>query len=89
MTSSRCFVTYQLVNNHKRFFFKSHLTNTFIDKDGIRNLVDLGSGKGYLSQALSKLYHLNVLAIDASQGNTAGAQKRMKNLDVIFPAFLL
>ena len=44
--------------------------------------MDLGSGKGYLSQTLSKLYNLNVLAIDASQGNTDGAQKRIKNLDV-------
>lgn len=49
---------------------------------GIKSVVDLGSGKGYLSQALTKIFGLNVLAIDASQGNTDGNQKRSQNLEV-------
>jgi len=44
-------------------------------------LVDLGSGKGYLSQALSIFHGLDVLAVDAKEGNREGAELRNKNLE--------
>ena len=45
-------------------------------------LVDLGSGKGYLSQILATFHNLEILAIDAKEGNTEGAMKRVQNLEV-------
>ncbi len=48
----------------------------------LRTLVDLGSGKGYLGQILSSVLCCDVLAVDAAEGNTHGAEKRAKNLDV-------
>jgi hypothetical protein len=43
-------------------------------------LVDLGSGKAYLSQVLATLHSIPVLAIDSQEGNTRGAEIREKNL---------
>ena len=48
----------------------------------IKMLVDLGSGKGYLSQILATFHNLEILAIDAQEGNTEGALKRVQNLEV-------
>ena len=48
----------------------------------VRMLVDLGSGKGYLSQILATFHSLQILAIDAQKGNTEGAMKRVQNLEV-------
>merc|ERR1719206_525611 len=45
-----------------------------------RFLVDLGSGKAYLSQVLSTMHNIPVLAIDSKEGNTRGAEVREKNL---------
>ena len=39
-------------------------------------VVDLGSGKGYLSEVLSYHYGLKVVAIDSNKTNTEGAVKR-------------
>ena len=44
--------------------------------------VDLGSGKGYLGQILSSVLGRNVLAVDAAEGNTKGAERRGRNLEV-------
>jgi len=43
-------------------------------------LVDLGSGKAYLSQVLATMHNIPVLAIDSKEGNTKGAEIRDKNL---------
>jgi len=43
-------------------------------------LVDLGSGKAYLSQVMCMAYNKNVLAIDSEEINTRGADNRQKNL---------
>ena len=52
---------------------------------GIGGLVDVGSGKAYLSQVVAVLpenHDLCVLAIDSSSGNQRGAEKRSANLEV-------
>jgi hypothetical protein len=43
-------------------------------------VVDLGSGKAYLSQVLSTLYFIPVYAVDSKATNTAGAAGRLTNL---------
>lgn len=43
-------------------------------------MVDLGSGKGYLSSFLSLQYGLRVYGIDSSSTNTHGAQERNRKL---------
>ena len=45
-------------------------------------MVDLGSGKGYLSHVMSSVFGFDVVAIDASAGNIKGAKKREDNLEV-------
>ena len=51
--------------------------------ENVSSLVDVGSGKAYLSQVLAAMQkHLNVLAIDSQSGNLKGAQKRSANLEV-------
>ena len=51
-----------------------------VKKNNIQSLVDLGSGKAYLSQVLTSLYKVPVLAIDGKETNTKGAQNREKKL---------
>merc|ERR1719318_296854 len=46
----------------------------------VASLVDIGSGKGYLSQLLAAWYKIPVLAIDNQVINTKGADRRGKNL---------
>ena len=46
----------------------------------ILQILDLGSGKGYLSQALALQYGLPVVGVDSSDSNTHGAQKRNEKL---------
>ena len=43
-------------------------------------ILDLGSGKGYLSQYLALQYGLNVIGIDSSDSNTQNAAKRNEKL---------
>jgi len=58
----------------------------FIDNwsrtSSVSTLVDMGSGKGYLGQIMSSLLGYRVLAVDAREVNTRGANKRGKNLEV-------
>jgi len=46
----------------------------------VQSLVDIGSGKGYLSQVLTAWYKIPVLAMDCQEINTKGADRREKNL---------
>ncbi|XP_018408410.1 PREDICTED: methyltransferase-like protein 25 [Nanorana parkeri] len=46
----------------------------------IKQVIDLGAGKGYLSSYLSMRYGLNVYGIDSSHTNTDGANKRNRKL---------
>ena len=51
-------------------------------KCNVDTLIDLGSGKAYLSQVLSaSSQHLHILAIDSSNENSAGAKKRSDRLN--------
>ena len=43
-------------------------------------ILDLGSGKGYLSQHLALQYGLNVIGVDSSDSNTQNAAKRNERL---------
>jgi len=51
-------------------------------KTGCSAVVDLGSGKGYLSQAVSALGNLPVLAVEGEEGNSSGAAERGAKLGV-------
>ena len=58
----------------------SKLVYQEVKKNNIQSLVDLGSGKAYLSQVMTSLYQVPVLAIDGKETNTKGAQEREKKL---------
>ncbi|XP_062238774.1 methyltransferase-like protein 25 [Platichthys flesus] len=47
---------------------------------GVKQVIDVGSGKGYLSSFLSLRYGLRVYGIDSSSTNTHGAQERNRKL---------
>ncbi|KAM9823962.1 putative methyltransferase-like protein 25 [Neosynchiropus ocellatus] len=46
----------------------------------VKQVIDLGSGKGYLSSFLSLQFGLQVFGIDSSSTNTRGAQERNRKL---------
>ncbi|XP_041071899.1 methyltransferase-like protein 25 isoform X3 [Carcharodon carcharias] len=46
----------------------------------IQQVIDIGSGKGYLSSYLSMQYGLSVYGIDSSSTNTSGANERNRKL---------
>lgn len=54
------------------FFFFSFFSNI--------KVIDIGSGKGYLSSFLSMQYNLKVYGIDSSKTNTNGAHERNRKL---------
>ncbi|TEA41656.1 hypothetical protein DBR06_SOUSAS1510043 [Sousa chinensis] len=58
----------------------SELISSVADYCGIKQIVDLGSGKGYLSSFLSLKYGLKVYGIDSSNTNTHGAEERNRKL---------
>ncbi|KAF1372324.1 hypothetical protein PFLUV_G00264090 [Perca fluviatilis] len=47
---------------------------------GVKQVIDVGSGKGYLSSFLSLQYGLRVYGIDSSSTNTYGAHERNRKL---------
>uniref|UniRef100_A0A8D0DPQ1 Methyltransferase like 25 n=1 Tax=Salvator merianae TaxID=96440 RepID=A0A8D0DPQ1_SALMN len=54
---------------------------------GINQVIDLGSGKGYLSSFLSMQYNLKVYGIDSSNTNTRGANERNRKLKKHWQAY--
>ncbi|XP_072511589.1 probable methyltransferase-like protein 25 isoform X2 [Notamacropus eugenii] len=58
----------------------SELIGSIADFCGIKQVIDLGSGKGYLSSFLSMQYGLKVYGIDSSSVNTHGAKERNRKL---------
>ncbi|XP_003771013.1 methyltransferase-like protein 25 [Sarcophilus harrisii] len=58
----------------------SELIGCIADFCGIKQVIDLGSGKGYLSSFLSMQYGLKVYGIDSSNVNTHGAKERNRKL---------
>jgi len=47
---------------------------------GLLQVVDVGSGRGYLGCHLSLMYHIPVIGIDSSPSNTSSAAKRTRLL---------
>ncbi|GAB1295543.1 Probable methyltransferase-like protein 25 [Apodemus speciosus] len=58
----------------------SELICSIADYCGLKQIIDVGSGKGYLSSFLSLKYGLNVYGIDSSNTNTDGAKERNRKL---------
>uniref|UniRef100_A0A2K6M0Q5 Methyltransferase like 25 n=1 Tax=Rhinopithecus bieti TaxID=61621 RepID=A0A2K6M0Q5_RHIBE len=58
----------------------SELISSIADYYGIKQVIDLGSGKGYLSSFLSLKYGFKVYGIDSSNTNTHGAEERNRKL---------
>ncbi|XP_026640363.1 methyltransferase-like protein 25 isoform X3 [Microtus ochrogaster] len=58
----------------------AELICSIADYCGLKQIIDVGSGKGYLSSFLSLKYGLNVYGIDSSNTNTHGAKERNRKL---------
>ncbi|XP_035317011.1 LOW QUALITY PROTEIN: methyltransferase-like protein 25 isoform X1 [Cricetulus griseus] len=58
----------------------SELICFIADYCGLKQIIDVGSGKGYLSSFLSLKYGLNVYGINSSNTNTHGAKERNRKL---------
>ncbi|KAM7114515.1 LOW QUALITY PROTEIN: putative methyltransferase-like protein 25 [Molossus nigricans] len=58
----------------------SELISSIAEYCGIKQVIDLGFGKGYLSSCLSLKYGLKVYGIDSSNTSTHGAQERNRKL---------
>lgn len=58
----------------KYFHFKLKFQNFFFQ------IVDVGSGRGYLSTQLSYIYDLNVIAIDSSKNYVSSSMKRLDKM---------
>lgn len=57
--------------------FCTTLVSVFLS---VSKVIDVGSGKGYLSSHLSMQYGLQVFGLDSSSNNTHGAQERNRKL---------
>ncbi|NWU97423.1 MET25 protein, partial [Upupa epops] len=69
--------------NHKKSHevqVMSDLVNNIVNYCGIKQVIDIGSGKGYLSSFLSMQYNLKVYGIDSSTTNTNSAHERNRKL---------
>ncbi|XP_078075911.1 putative methyltransferase-like protein 25 isoform X2 [Mustelus asterias] len=58
----------------------SKVVASFAKYCNIQQVIDIGSGKGYLSSYLSMQYGLTVYGIDSSSTNTSGANERNRKL---------
>ncbi|NXT84907.1 MET25 protein, partial [Zapornia atra] len=58
----------------------SDLVDKIANYCGVKQVIDIGSGKGYLSSFLSMQYNLKVYGIDSSNSNTNGAHERNRKL---------
>lgn len=65
----------------------SELVNGIASYCGLKQVIDLGSGKGYLSSFLSMQYNLKVYGIDSSNTNTHGANERNRKLKKHWQAY--
>ncbi|NXB92029.1 MET25 protein, partial [Vidua chalybeata] len=72
----------EFMNNKKSHEVKvmSELVDGIANYCGIKQVIDIGSGKGYLSSFLSMQYNLEVYGIDSSSSNTNGAHERNRKL---------
>uniref|UniRef100_A0A8D0H2N4 Methyltransferase like 25 n=1 Tax=Sphenodon punctatus TaxID=8508 RepID=A0A8D0H2N4_SPHPU len=74
--------TDEFMNNKKSHEVQvmSELVESIANYCGLKQVIDLGSGKGYLSSFLSLQYNLKVYGIDCSNTNTHGANERNRKL---------
>ncbi|XP_032855687.2 methyltransferase-like protein 25 isoform X2 [Tyto alba] len=74
--------TDEFMNNKKSHEVQvmSELVDNIANYCGIKQVIDIGSGKGYLSSFLSLQYNLRVYGIDSSNTNTNGAHERNRKL---------
>nr|XP_014426677.2 methyltransferase-like protein 25 [Pelodiscus sinensis] len=74
--------TDEFMNNKKSHEVQvmSELIDSIANFCGVKQVIDLGSGKGYLSSFLSMQYKLKVYGIDSSNTNTHGANERNRKL---------
>ncbi|XP_040264450.1 methyltransferase-like protein 25 isoform X2 [Bufo bufo] len=74
--------TDQFMNDKKshEVVIMSQLVEALTNVYGVKQVIDLGAGKGYLSSYLSMHYGLKVYGIDSSHTNTDGANKRNRKL---------
>ncbi|XP_069629618.1 probable methyltransferase-like protein 25 isoform X2 [Haliaeetus albicilla] len=74
--------TDEFMNNKKSHEVQvmSELIDNIANYCGIKQVIDIGSGKGYLSSFLSMQYNLKVYGIDSSNSNTNGAHERNRKL---------
>ncbi|KAM8974331.1 putative methyltransferase-like protein 25 isoform 2-T2 [Pelodytes ibericus] len=72
----------QFMNDKKshEVLIMSELVDVIANACGVKQVIDLGAGKGYLSSYLSMRYDLKVYGIDSSHTNTVGANKRNRKL---------
>ncbi|NXG01599.1 MET25 protein, partial [Sakesphorus luctuosus] len=72
----------EFMNNKKSHEVQvmSELVNSIANYCSIKQVIDIGSGKGYLSSFLSMQYNLKVYGIDSSDSNTSGAHERNRKL---------
>uniref|UniRef100_A0A663ML18 Methyltransferase like 25 n=1 Tax=Athene cunicularia TaxID=194338 RepID=A0A663ML18_ATHCN len=74
--------TDEFMNNKKSHEVQmmSELVDNIANYCGVKQVIDIGSGKGYLSSFLSMQYDLKVYGIDSSNTNTNGAHERNRKL---------
>ncbi|XP_042671647.1 methyltransferase-like protein 25 [Centrocercus urophasianus] len=74
--------TDEFMNNKKSHEVQamSELVDKIAKYCGLKQVIDIGSGKGYLSSFLSMQYNLKVYGIDSSKTNTNGAHERNRKL---------
>ncbi|KAK9476348.1 methyltransferase domain-containing protein [Lipomyces japonicus] len=53
----------------------AYAVNDLCDKAQARHVIDLGSGKGYLSRTLAQKYGLSVTAVESVESRKSGAEK--------------
>ncbi|NWH59902.1 MET25 protein, partial [Geococcyx californianus] len=81
--------TDEFMNNKKSHEVQvmSELVDKIANYCGIKQVIDIGSGKGYLSSFLSMQYNLKVYGIDSSNSNTNGAHERNRKLKKHWKAY--
>ncbi|XP_041442226.1 methyltransferase-like protein 25 [Xenopus laevis] len=81
--------TDQFMNDKKshEVLVMSQLVQSIANVCGVKEVIDLGAGKGYLSSYLSMKYNLKVYGIDSSDTNTDGANRRNRKLKKFWKAY--
>lgn len=88
-TSDRCVVPDEFMNCKKAHEVQamSEVVNSLAKSCKVKQVIDVGSGKGYLCSFLSVQFNLQVFGIDSSSTNTHGAQERNRKLKKFSKAY--